>query len=284
MASLVTLLDRLEAAKRQFGAPAHAAETEKLLTELGTRRFPDSASLIRFHETLLFLRAYPANAAIANLADQLLNSFPERIRRPGIDLDSFEEPDVSGIAGTAFSAIFSYDITRWLAARHPSDVDIDWDATDPSLLGPLLRLIRPFYAEDALVEANIPHLEWFRAAKKGPASDLSWLISQLEQSAVDRQTLSDLFASAKIAVRWDLGRGAFTRSNLRLPGVRQFFYHDGPILRRSDVSLDAELNSPKLPITKLTVPPAGNSSTLRAKPRPCAIANCTGSPMETPRG
>ena len=287
MASLVTLLDRLEAAKRQFGAPAHAAETGKLLAELGARRFPDAASLIRFHEALLFFRAYPANAAIVHLADQLLNFFPERLRRSSVDLEAFEEPDVSGISGTAFSAIFSFDITRWLAARHPADIDIDWDATDPSLLGPLLRLIHPFYAEDALVEANIPHLEWFRAARKGRGSDLSWLLSSLQESwwggrprprgtsrsgsSIPRErgadvdvvrgtggpphfVLSDLFAGAKIAVRWNLGRGPLTRSNLRLPKVRKFFFHDAPLLRRSDVSLADELNSPPIAITKLSLP------------------------------
>jgi len=83
--------------------------------------------------------------------------------------------------GTAFSAIFTYDITRWLVNRHPRSVDIDWDATDPSLLGPLLRRLHPFFDEDLLVEANIPYLDWFRAAKKGRGSDLQWLISRIEQ-------------------------------------------------------------------------------------------------------
>ena len=42
-----------------------------------------------------------------------------------------------------------------------------------------------------------------------------------------------------------------TRSNLHLPGPRKFFYHDGPLLRRAEVSLATELDSPKLPIQKL---------------------------------
>ena len=42
-----------------------------------------------------------------------------QLRRAGVDLIPFEEPDVSGIAGTAFSALFTYDITRWLAEHHP---------------------------------------------------------------------------------------------------------------------------------------------------------------------
>ena len=104
------------------------------------------------------------------LADELLQSIPKKIaqlRRAGVDLTPFEEPDVSGIAGTAFSALFTYDITRWLAEHHPKEVEIDWDGYDAALLGPLLRRLHPFANEDLLVEANIPYMDWFRAAKRG---------------------------------------------------------------------------------------------------------------------
>src|SRR5260370_11892674 len=126
--SLARLLDRLEGAKRQFGASGQAG-TAKLLESVERRRFPDAASLIRLHESLLFFRSYPANVEFLHVADRLLSTFAERVRRLA-DLEPFEEPDVSGISGTAFSAIFSYDITRWLAAPHPMSVGIDCDAAD----------------------------------------------------------------------------------------------------------------------------------------------------------
>ncbi len=253
-ATLARLLDRLEAAKRQFGA-AGQADTARLLATLGRRRFLDAQSLIRFHEALLFFRAYPANEEMLHTTDDLRASFPKRIgllRQTGADLDPFEEPDVSGISGTAFSAIFTYDIARWLASRYPTSVDIDWDATDPALLGPLLRRLHPFFAEDLLVEANIPYMDWFRAAKKGRGTDLQWLISRIEQFPLDTEERAELYAGAKLAIRWELGNSRMTRSNIRLPGVRKFFYHDGPLLRRADVSLAGELAAPKLSLEKLS--------------------------------
>src|SRR6266850_5843788 len=98
--SLARLLDCLEGAKRQFG-PGGQVDTARLLVSLERRRFPDAASLIRLHEALLFFRAYPANAEILRLADRLLSTFAERVRRlerNGADLEPFEEPDVSGIS------------------------------------------------------------------------------------------------------------------------------------------------------------------------------------------
>jgi hypothetical protein len=247
---LERLLDRLESAKRQFGTPAQA-EVPRLLAEIGRRRFPDAASLIRFHEALLFFRAYPPSAAVLHASDELLASFSDRIQRLARadgDLTPFEEPDVSGISGTAFSAIFSYDIARWLASRHRAETEIDWEAAEPELLGPLLKRLHPLFDEDALVEANIPFREWFRAAKAGRGSDLAWLFEQIER----RRIAPEHFEHARLPIHWKLGNSPTTRTNLRLPGRRRMFYHDGPLLRRSDVSLAAELESPPLRIEKLS--------------------------------
>lgn len=252
--SLERLLDRLEAAKRQFGSKD--ATTIRILTALGRRRFSDARSLIRLHEALLFFRAYPSSARILRLTDRLLASFPERIallRRTGADLEPFGQPDVSGISGTGLSAVFTYDMARWLARHHQDDVNIDWEGSDPNLLGPLLARLHPYFGEDAMVEANIPFLDWFRAAKaKAKTSDLRWLISRLDQIPLPEDVISDLYAHAELALRWELDNISSTRTNLRLPGARRFFYHTTPLLRRADVSLDAELKSAPLSITKLS--------------------------------
>ncbi len=240
-------LDRLEALKRAFGSTEQAS-LPPLLLKLGRTRFPDAASLIRFHEALLFFRAYPPNSEVLRLTDELLAAIPKKIaqlRRAGGDLTPFEEPNVSGIAGTAFSAGFSYEITRWLAEHHPRAVEIDWDDYDAALLAPLLSRLHPFANEDLLVEANIPYMDWFRSAKRGAAgSDLRWLLSQIDSA--------ELFAQAKLFVRWQLGESRATRTNGRLPGRRKPFFHDAALIRRSDVSLAGELAAPRLPIEKLS--------------------------------
>ncbi|HTW67434.1 MAG TPA: hypothetical protein VME17_22595 [Bryobacteraceae bacterium] len=240
-------IDRLEAAKRAFGMPEHA-RLAQLLRQASRVRFHDAEALIRYHEALLFFRAYPPNAEVLRLADELLAAIPkkiEQLRQAGADLTPLEEPEVSGIAGTAFSALFTYDITRWLAEYHAKAVEIDWDGYDESLLAPLLRRLHPFANEDLLVEANIPYLEWFGAGKpRGAGSDLRWLVSKIDNP--------ELFAQAKIATRWKLDALRATRTNGRLPGRRQPFFHDAPLIRRADISLARELASPKLPVQKLT--------------------------------
>ena len=88
--------------------------------------------------------------------------------------------------GRRFPPVFSYEITRWLAEHHPWCVEIDWDDYDAAQLGPLLRRLHPFANEDLLVEANIPYMDWFRAAKTGKGSDLRWLLSQIDNGGTVR--------------------------------------------------------------------------------------------------
>src|SRR6516165_2233275 len=100
------ILDELQQSKGTFGREAER-KIARLLERLAVTRFRASQDLIQLHEAALFLRAFPQSARVARLADRILLSFPQRLR--GMDLDVFDDPKVSGIAGTAVSTNFSYE-------------------------------------------------------------------------------------------------------------------------------------------------------------------------------
>ena len=56
----------LEATRYRF-SPGEAARIEKLLRSLDRAHFPDPSSLIRFHEALIFFRAFPQGPAVLRL-------------------------------------------------------------------------------------------------------------------------------------------------------------------------------------------------------------------------
>src|ERR1700688_2388553 len=96
--SLDALLTSLEAAKGRFGRGA-ATVAKVLLYQLSRRNFRDAKSLIRFHETLLFLRAFPQSASLVPRIEKLLNTFHGRIdnlRELGVDMSVFDDFDTSG--------------------------------------------------------------------------------------------------------------------------------------------------------------------------------------------
>ena len=251
--SLDQLLTRLEAMKGRFG-PAEAEHTERLLAALGRRRSPDPESLIRFHELLLFLRAFPQSAAVLGMTEALLSSFRNRVealRCAGVDLSALEPMEVSGIAGTAIQDPLNYDVARWLLRRFPADVDLAWDdSAAPTRLAETLPRFLPLLDDDAYVEADVPYLTWLRAARGRSGTDLAWLLSRFERLPLPDRERAELFNSLDLAFRWDLDNLRASRTCNWRP-VRHVFYHQGPFIRRNEVDLAREMTTP-LPVRRLS--------------------------------
>src|SRR5580658_1443703 len=95
-------LTQLEASRYKFG-PGEATRVVKLLNRIDAARFPDPTSLIRFHEALLFLRAFPQAPGVVRITERILNKFHnkvEALRKAGADMNDFDTFEFSGIAGT----------------------------------------------------------------------------------------------------------------------------------------------------------------------------------------
>ncbi len=212
------------------------------------------AELIRAHERLLFLRAYPRNPAMLRRTEKLLASFQkrvERLRRSGADLSPLEEPEVSGIAGTGFSAIFSYEVVRRLLEIEPGRIKADWERYDVTdRLAGLWRRLFPLVEEDTMVEAHVPYLEWLGRAAGGLDNALAWLVSCLEELPVSSKDRAELYASLELPVRWELGDSMAARTAIARPS-RQIFYHKGPLIRRGEVSIERELASGPITVERV---------------------------------
>ena len=115
--------DQLEEARRHFG-PGEDKRVE-LCSFASPQQIRDAEALIRFHESLLFLRAYPHSPRILRIVESELSSFNERVElleTSGADTGTFLNPDISGVTHTAVIDTFSYHIVRWLWKRHPAQV------------------------------------------------------------------------------------------------------------------------------------------------------------------
>jgi len=252
MPSLDRLLARLEQEKTNFSR-GNAARVLRLLAALGRRQFRDPQTLIRFHDALLFLRAYPHSAAVLRQAERLLDSFIERVQRlrtAGADMSVFDPEQVSGIAGTTMQDTWNYDVVRWLARRFPRNVAIDWtDYDQEARLAATLPRFIPLLADDADVEADVPFGQWLGAAA-GRHGPLLWLLARFEGLPISGREKAELYNSLGLTVKWELENQPASRTR-NWQSVRSVFYHDGPLIRRSDVSLAKELESP-LPVRRLS--------------------------------
>jgi hypothetical protein len=257
-------LEQLDELKTEF-TPAAARRVEQLLKRLSRKNLSDTDSLFRYHELLLFLRAYPHNASIVLATDKELQNFSRRVsqlRDQDVDLSPLQHPEVSGISGTSVIDTFSFYIVCWLLRRHRTQVTLDWDwfENENGLAEIWPRLI-PLLEEDSLVEANVPYREWLAAACNGE-TELHWLLERINKLPQSESERAELYNCQQLYVRWTPNYSA-SRTGMRVP-ARNVFYHQAPLIQRRDIDLTKELAQPSPKLQKLS-PAQGNEALDRAR-------------------
>ncbi len=252
------LLTQLEAAKNRFDS-GHAAVIAKLLAQLAKLQLSDPQHLIRFHECLLFLRAFPHAASHVSRVENLLNTFHRRIeklRATNADMSLFDDFDTSGIAGTTMQDTLSFDVAHWLVQRIPRNVEIAWDDywedyQSERARGNTWPRFIPLLEEDADVEANIPWPRWLDAAR-GREHPLLWLLTRFARLPLTDRQRAELYDSLRLPLSWKLENLKLSRTrNWTRP--RRFYFHNAPLIQRSEVSLSHELAQPLPKFEKLSV-------------------------------
>jgi hypothetical protein len=237
------LLAQLDARRYSYD-PGQAAHILKILTSLGAARFADARSLIRFHELLLFLRAFPHSPGIVRKTEKLLNTFHERVealRQTGADMSDFEQMEACGIAGTRMEDTLSFDVANWVTRRLPGQVEIAWDHYDPGReLGTAGPRFMPLLEDDSYVEADTPWRRWLETAAGKKDCDPAWLIQRFANSPLPPNQRAELYESLRVPLRWHLENSRVARTR-NWKAVRSIFCHSGPLIRRSEVSLAMEL-------------------------------------------
>ena len=248
------LLSQLEEYRYLFG-PGETARVVDLLNSVASVRYSDSRYLIRLHEALLFLRAFPQGPGVVRKAEKLLNTFWERVqelRKRGVDLSSWDTFEFSGVTGTAIENTLSFDDARWLIGRMPGKVEIAWDNYEPGReLGSTWPRFMPLLEDDADVEADTPWRQWLEAAQGKKSASPEWLIRRFEGLALSEHDKAELYDSLRLPLRWDLGNSRVSRTR-NWERVRKAFYHTGPLISRSQVSLAEELERNPPALVKLS--------------------------------
>jgi hypothetical protein len=245
-------IEELEGLKRGFGR-REAVQIPNLIEKAISEPAFDPPALIRLHELLLFVRAYPHSRGVYSKAEQALQKFPDLVaalRAKASDLAGFEEAEVSGMAGTTISALFSFGTVLRLTQLYPSELDIDWDwYQDTGPMGRLLPRFLPLFGEVSAVDADVPHRKWLEAAVPRRARSLAWLLDRVASLNGAFWERAELYDSLRLIVKWKLSRST-ARTCVRLPAT-DVYYHGSPLIQRREVSLQNLLAGPPLPVVLL---------------------------------
>jgi hypothetical protein len=231
-------LRALEALRATFGGDA-ADRKLALLRGLGRAQFARPAQLLRLHEALCFLRAYPDDARVLVEVRRQLARFERRAdaRRHAAALAD------TGVAGTAIHYRFFWSTLRWLAARWPAQLALDVDGDDEALarLGAALPLLAPAAAADWLRDAKPAPLYGLERlcgrGRNGVAAGLVALLDALPGDGATREAFSDA-----LDLGYALRPGADTPSRTRAHWpLAPFAFRRAPLVRgRPDLERELE--------------------------------------------
>src|SRR3989440_3357305 len=236
------LVDALVAVASLY-EPAARKEKLRVLGALAGRRLGRPRALLRLHETLCFLRAYPDDPEVLEHVDRALAEFPRRMTR--LRAAARGPLHDSGIVNTTLDYPFGFPMARWLATRFPRDCEVAWARfVDTERLDETLSLLAAAAEGDAFSEGGMGWRAWLGVAKRGrPMTDLQLLLEVFERTGLPEETRDWLYESLALPVVWrPRGVGA-SRTLARVPPARVFFHADG-LERRGAAPLAARARPP----------------------------------------
>ncbi len=204
----------LRSIRNIYGADIERRKCE-LIAALTMQPPRSMRALVRLHEDLLFLRAFPGEPRTLRSAKQALEQIETWfMKAPRTDRAILDD---SGAVGSKGGYVFAFPIVQWLVRRAAGEVEIDWRNYDNcSQLDLPLRAFARIAERDGFDSGEYTTREWVAIARRHDLqTDLQWMIEALNTaSGFDAD---QLWTAAEPPIVWDLkgSRWSVTHNALR---------------------------------------------------------------------
>jgi len=239
---VTSALNELDRRKTEYGDGAATRKLE-LLRVCEKRRLTRARDVLRLHETLCFLRAYPDNAAVLAQVERVLAGFDRRgdLRRHRAELVN------SGIAGTAIHFSFFEPTAGWLARLCGRFLTIDWGCFERhDKLEQMLPMLALYCETPALDEFSFSIREWIERLKSPNEADAAFLMRRLGQLRMSSFMRETLFEDLEVPLILSPGPTTPARTREKYEGAAIMF--QSRPLNRSRPSIPDEAARPPLSI------------------------------------
>jgi hypothetical protein len=244
--SALRLLLELERKRDLYGADV-GTDKLRLLRALDRVVLPSASAVLRLHECLCFLRAYPDDPAVLDQVERMLARFPRRrdLRHHREDLLD------TGIAGTPIYYSFYWSTARHLVRRWPERITVDWESFPASpRLAEILHLLVPYTETPALDFEEYSAREWFARLKGPRETDGAFLVRRFEKLRADEFVREAIYDGLDPFLRLDPGPDTPSRTRAKHP-VARVVYQTRP-LDRARPALEEILQVPPRDIHRVS--------------------------------
>jgi hypothetical protein len=243
-------LRELTRSRTDYGEGACRRKIE-LLRVLEGRRFTRLGDVVRFHEALCFLRAYPDSKELLQQVERVLAGFARRndVRRHQRALVN------SGIAGTPIHFRFFPASAVWLARRWGAHLSIKWDDyEDRGKLEEMLEHLALYAETPGLDECDLGVRGWIDRLKGPDETDAAFLLRRLAQLPMRPLALETLLEDLDIPFVLSPGPTTPARTHEKYAGAAVVF--QSSVLDRSRPAVPQALSQPPRSVRLLPVPEA----------------------------
>ena len=223
-----------------------AASKKSFLTGCAQQKLTDVKIICEYHDTLLFLLAYPENEELKDLAQGEMQRLGNSIKN--LSDSKKEKLDLSGLAFTNTHGGFSISLIKWLLKEYPGQASIhsfDEEGVHPKEI--LKHALGEMEFEIASDEKLKPEA-WVAKASgtKDKIKQLRWVINQFNKIEASDLIKDQLMESLKLYVTIEPKEENFSRSFGKV-SQKQIHYHDNGLLKKFD---ERALINKKLPAPK----------------------------------
>lgn len=238
------LIEQLQHLSNKF-EPEALLEKTKLLKQIPNLKRISSSGLISYHDTLLFLLAYPANRQQLLLTLQALKKLSVLLRKMSVSQKAALLN--SGLPNTPYRSRFSHDMVKWLLIHPDCSMRLNQIANDWFDLNEVLKLTLPSLekSETTAGMENDMLLDTLRVPKN---ERLQFLVNELSKIEDKTYIKDHLFDGLGIYSDINPKSVKFSRAYNNIP-VEEYFFHQS-ILKKFDYN--ALLETPVKSAVKLS--------------------------------
>lgn len=235
-------LEQLEKMRNEFRRGVSAKKLV-LLDRLERIPLADNEEVIRLHDLLMFMRAYPDNSRLLKCVDRMLDGFAERE-----DLQELKSAlDNSGIAGTEVHFSFYWFTLCRLVERWPDRLQIDWSefrGRNKALLDRRLAMLMPYSETLALEEAANFLPDWIDTLRGPDETQVEFLVRRFQALTVGDFQREAIFEEMDVPFRLLPGPDTPSNTANRFQGAPVVYQKRPPQGSRGTFS--HELNRPEI--------------------------------------
>lgn len=222
--------------------PGNPSRKKELLLSAMSEPLKATALVSKYHDTLLFLLAYPENAELLLLAKIALEKLC-------IDLNVQynDKLEGTGIISTTLITCPTFELLKRLNELFPEQIRLDSSNADKETVSKIFKLLLPIAEHETIDKKDLSLLQRIRQVRKGNASgEVAWLLNLFADRFGKDEFLLDYFFNAlQLYISIPLNENTFSRTTLRSLPYPTYF-HKTELKKHVDVKkiLDEKISPP----------------------------------------